>query len=79
MKSILNKVLIASIAVCLANATQAQMSVTNATPFNSSAHLIQNVFMGSQITAFNYKYNGTTNANVTNQVGYFTGGGNIIE
>ena len=78
MKSILNKVLIASIAVCLANATQAQMSVTNATPFNSSAHLIQNVFMGSQITAFNYKYNGTTNANVTNQVGYFTGGGNII-
>ena len=56
----------------------AQMNVTNTTPFNSSVHLIQNVFMGSQITAFNYEYNGTTNGNVTNQVGYFTGGGNII-
>ena len=56
----------------------AQMNVTNTTPFNSSVHLIQNVFMGSLITAFNYEYNGTTNGNVTNQVGYFTGGGNII-
>ena len=56
----------------------AQMNVTNTTPFNSSIHLLQNVFMGSNITAFNFEYNGTANGNVNNQVGYFTGGGNII-
>ena len=57
---------------------QAQMSVTNSTPYNSSAYLLQNVFMGSNINAFNFEYNGSNNANVTNQVGYFTGGGNIF-
>ena len=56
----------------------AQMSVTNATPYNSSAYLLQNVFMGSNINAFNFEYNGSTTASVTNQVGYFTGGGNIF-
>ena len=37
--------------------SQAQMSVTNSTPYNSSAYLLQNVFMGSNINEFNFKYN----------------------
>jgi gliding motility-associated-like protein len=57
---------------------QAQMSVTNSTPYNSSAYLLQSVFMGSNINAFNFEYNGSSTASVTNQVGYFTGGGNIF-
>lgn len=63
--------------LCLVD-VQAQLTVNNSTPNNSAAHLIQNVFMGGQITALNFRYNGTLNANVTNQVGYFTGGGNIF-
>lgn len=62
----------------LALPMHAQMSITNTTPYNSPAFLLNNVFMGGQIQAFNFAYNGSTTANVTNQVGYFTGGGNII-
>lgn len=60
-------------------AVHAQMTVYTSAPNNSPQHLIQNVFMGGTITAFNFTYNGSTAATMsTNQVGFFNGGGNII-
>lgn len=66
------------VVVVFMNQAYSQLSVTNSTPYNSSAYLIENVFLGGQINAFNFKFNGVTNGNVTNQAGYFTGGGNIF-
>ncbi len=77
MKGVKNFITTA-VAVVIIGQAYSQLFITNATPYNSSAYLIQNVFMGGQINAFNFKYNTVTNANVTNQVGYFTGGGNIF-
>jgi gliding motility-associated-like protein len=55
-----------------------QITVTNSSPNNVPSHLIQNVFMGAQINAFNFSYNGSSTANTNNQIGVFHGGGNII-
>jgi len=60
-------------------AVNAQLSVSNSSPNNSPQHLIQNVFMGGTITAFNFEFNGSTAATISsNQVGYFNGGGSIF-
>jgi gliding motility-associated-like protein len=53
-----------------AGKTSAQISVTNNAPYNSAAYLVQNVLLGSGVTASNFTYNGIPIA-----MGFFNGVG----
>jgi gliding motility-associated-like protein len=51
-----------------AGLSRAQITVTNNAPYNSAAYLVQNVLLGSGVTASNFTYNGIPIA-----MGFFNG------
>ena len=62
--------------LCLLSFTlQAQIFVTNAPPYNDEIYLVQNVFLGTGVTASNITYYGDTNYI---QMGFFEGNNSTI-
>ncbi|GAB4374840.1 MAG: hypothetical protein Kow0075_00810 [Salibacteraceae bacterium] len=80
MQSTIKLIMITAVCgIFSAHDASGQMSVTNSAPFNTTTHLIKNVFLGGDIEVMNLKFNGSTNNTISsNQVGYFSNAGNII-
>ena len=58
----------------VALSANAQLTTTIAAPYNQSQHMIENVFLSSQITAMNFEFNGAANGLSNGQFGFFSGG-----
>ena len=59
MKQLL-QLLAVNILLAFSATTYAQLTVTNAAPFNNQINLVQDVLLGAGVTAFNIKFNGVT-------------------
>ncbi len=66
--SFLKRSLSLFVVIFTALGVHAQLTVTNAPPYNSNTYLVQNVLVGTGVNTFNITYTGVPNA-----IGYFNG------
>lgn len=57
--------------VLFASKGRAQISLSNSAPYNNQNHLVENVLLGTGVTAFNVTFNGQPAPTNANRIGFF--------